>query len=1133
MSDSPTNSSTELYIGPAKVLPRHINDPTILDSVAGFINEVVPTSHTGSHDIKDQIQWAKFENIESENPAVFQVGTYISTVPSTLILILGYTTGIQVWAVPANGEATEILSWRHGFVKAIKFLPVPYIVGNSTKKDLFESKRPLLAVCDSSSAGPQFSSLNFVSLLTGEQVKVIKFKNPVIDVLANKQFIVVSFQEKIAVFDAFTLEDHTTVTTCYLSPGVNPNPISLGTNWLAYAEKKLNLSKKSCGGMHGEGVQSYTATVIHAAKSLGRGLRELGESVASSLTGTNTYKPGTSPNSPQAGGQLDVPHKGIVTVLDISSPNLHSMERCFASGDPVVAHFAAHTEAVVALQFDPSGMLLLTADKRGHDFHLFRIHPHPGSSVLGSVHHLYILHRGDTSARVQDVAFTHDSRWVCVSTLRGTTHVFPVTPYGGNVGMRTHATMHVVNKMSRFHRSAGLSVDGRSNSPISMAESPSNSRYPHYNPRFPPYPHPTVVNPLAQIRPPAILQNAVNTPSRTQTGRQRIPSSSEETVSLRIVSCFGAPRALLDVNRDNALIRNPKPVDSLFIMSCHGILVQYDLDPHQQSNIPKERVSSDTPIELRVAAKAQWLLQRKNNGVELVPPMTKDNLAYIKTEEKRWKKNHQPDCNDEQWLSQVEIMTHAGPHRRLWMGPQFTFKTYKTIAGSPLSVGESQPIDVRYTKPINMPITNANHVLIESGSASSSEQQLLENYQKSLEEGGGIGELRLKEDLADAMLESPGIRDIGGRCVIVQMKPAVAKVVNPLGTVVNVQSGDEPVVEVFEETIHENCDETLFRPIVAPKIIPNKNKVYYDENILTKSLDSTTEVAVNILRKSTDGQTRNEDSKNSKNETVAGGKVEPIFDLSDHRPRTNLDEIEYIERTFVDYPLENDDFFSLENLKVDHFQEATEPPHSNENKKPKMNRNNLENLSENNSSEENVIEEKVVAKRNRKPKTKLGVKIASVVNNENTNPDKVTDPPAGITLPAPPKKSWSSIAVSKPKTIIDCRDIDSQKIVFGVEEQFTVQLPKKTPPNISDFIDINVSEDEKIDTDTDKDIFSLPDDAFLSTSHKCSDEEKCDLSSSPAEATESDDSGKLPSTAFIETKITSTSKNSKKKKKKK
>lgn len=69
--------------------------------------------------------------------------------------------------------------------------------------------------------------------------------------------------------------------------------------------------------------------------------------------------------------------------------------------EPIVAHFIAHSEPVTALKFDASGMLLVTADKRGHDFHVFRINPHPSSPSLASVHHLYVLHRGDTTAKVQ------------------------------------------------------------------------------------------------------------------------------------------------------------------------------------------------------------------------------------------------------------------------------------------------------------------------------------------------------------------------------------------------------------------------------------------------------------------------------------------------------------------------------------------------------------------------------------------------------------------------------------------------------------------------------------------------------------------------------------------------------------
>ena len=72
-----------------------------------------------------------------------------------------------------------------------------------------------------------------------------------------------------------------------------------------------------------------------------------------------------------------------------------------SDGDGLVAHFPAHaTEPVSAMKFDPSGMLLLTADRLGHNFHLFRIMAHPTSCSLGAVHHLYTLHRGDTTAKV-------------------------------------------------------------------------------------------------------------------------------------------------------------------------------------------------------------------------------------------------------------------------------------------------------------------------------------------------------------------------------------------------------------------------------------------------------------------------------------------------------------------------------------------------------------------------------------------------------------------------------------------------------------------------------------------------------------------------------------------------------------
>lgn len=86
--------------------------------------------------------------------------------------------------------------------------------------------------------------------------------------------------------------------------------------------------------------------------------------------------------------------------------------------------------------------------------------------------------------QVQDISFSHDCRWVVVSTLRGTSHVFPINPYGGQPCVRTHMSPRVVNRMSRFQKSAGLeeieqeltSKQGGRCSPVpGLSSSPSGS----------------------------------------------------------------------------------------------------------------------------------------------------------------------------------------------------------------------------------------------------------------------------------------------------------------------------------------------------------------------------------------------------------------------------------------------------------------------------------------------------------------------------------------------------------------------------------------------------------------------------------------------------------------------------------
>ena len=53
-------------------------------------------------------------------------------------------------------------------------------------------------------------------------------------------------------------------------------------------------------------------------------------------------------------------------------------------------------------------------------------------------------------------------------------------------------------------------------------------------------------------------------------------------------------------------------------------------------------------------------------------------LTFYTAEEESSKPRSAAPSSDRDWLSQVEILTYAPPSRRLWMGPQFSFKAYSS-----------------------------------------------------------------------------------------------------------------------------------------------------------------------------------------------------------------------------------------------------------------------------------------------------------------------------------------------------------------------------------------------------------------------------------------------------------------------
>ncbi|XP_033627026.1 breast carcinoma-amplified sequence 3-like [Asterias rubens] len=662
-SKRPASSSRA---GGVSVRAQPVSDKSYMAKVVDFLQD----AYSGNKaEDKDKILWVKFEQCSSKGQVLNP--HYINQEGSEepIFLVIGYANGVQIWSLPPSGEAQEVLSLRQGPVRILRILPTPYTSGIRNHQ---QDKRPLVALCDGASSSQPFCSVSLLSLKTGEQVHNIAFKTPVCDVLCNRRLIVVALQEKVAAFDAVSFKSRFCITSCFPASSPNLNPLALGSRWLAYADRKLVPSHQSGGGVCREAGQSYKATVIHAAKAITKGVKAFSESIVKLATSKRSTSPPRQESSVDKVNTTPLNTKngipGIVTVIDTLSVEGEFNVTEDSSGDGIVAHFQAHiNESISALAFDPSGSLLFTAGSQGHSFHIFQLMNHPCSSGLGAVLHLYVLYTGDTAAKVQDVSITNDSWWVAVSTTRETTHVFPIMPYGG------------------FH-------SPEPNSTLNQTSTLNNSSL--NNPRLPPYPPPVTVVPLAQIKQPAILASNASRPRSACS--QTTPVSDYVCLSMFFGSSRGHFVTSSKGTREKNDVTKQTAVDSLFIIDLHGNLAEFVIEPKMVQSGNKK--TEEIWLKLGVTQHAQWNVQRGMNWAEHRPPLggfnhllltneahhcAADSSGYLLNSVPRSESSDSlrsghssPDSDfDEPWLSQVEMVTHAGPHRRLLMGPQFNFKT--------------------------------------------------------------------------------------------------------------------------------------------------------------------------------------------------------------------------------------------------------------------------------------------------------------------------------------------------------------------------------------------------------------------------------------------------------------------------
>ncbi|CAH2039030.1 unnamed protein product [Thlaspi arvense] len=433
----------------------------------------VAASISAAEDDKDQVTWAGF--------GILELGQHVNR----HVLLLGYQNGFQVFDVEDASNFNELVSKRGGPVSFLQMQPLP---ARSGDLEGFGNSHPLLLVVagddtTGTGSGHSFSHNNgslardgkaessgdatsypttvrFYSLRSHSYVYVLRFRSSVCMIRCSSRVVAVGLETQIYCFDALTLENKFSVLT-YPVPqllrqgttrvNVGYGPMAVGPRWLAYASKSSTtmktgrlspqnfISSPSVSPSRSTGGSTVMARyAMESSKQLANGLINLGDMGYKTLSkyyqemlpdGSNSP---ASPNSIWKVGGVsgsDAENAGMVAVKDLVS-------------GAVVSQFKAHTSPISALCFDPSGTLLVTASVCGNNINVFQIMPSRSHSAPGdliyeweSSHvHLFKLHRGITSAIVQDICFSHHSQWLAIISSKGTCHIFVLNSSGSDAG---------------------------------------------------------------------------------------------------------------------------------------------------------------------------------------------------------------------------------------------------------------------------------------------------------------------------------------------------------------------------------------------------------------------------------------------------------------------------------------------------------------------------------------------------------------------------------------------------------------------------------------------------------------------------------------------------------------------------
>eukprot|EP00730_Choanoeca_flexa_P020384 TRINITY_DN9958_c0_g1_i2.p1 TRINITY_DN9958_c0_g1~~TRINITY_DN9958_c0_g1_i2.p1 ORF type:complete len:962 (+),score=166.47 TRINITY_DN9958_c0_g1_i2:343-3228(+) len=683
------------------VRPSSIPQKSYLEGFLALFQRATPDKSRASSDSREDVLWIRFQELPNDHNDEYGFNQYY---------IVGYASGIQVWLLNQAGEAHQVASVYASHVVTAA-LAGPCAVESTT---INSAARPLLAYAVWMKQSNHYM-LKLWSLTEGSLPDDYRLDSKPLAISCNSHVVAVMLRDRIILLGAHDLQPCRNAQGHIvgdLSDLAHPPSayrvdahMALGSRWLAYPCVRFNdqLNAASQGVLEASRMQ----TAVQMVQQTGQTLYQLGDTgvrkASSMLTGTKARPKPKQTRLPSE--TADVEEPGVVALWDTKTHRL-------------LTQFKGHLGPINNLEFDASGSLLAVADVHGHEVHLY----HLGLSNLGQqpLVPLYTLHRGVTTAVVQNISFAPDSRWVAVSSQRGTVHVFPIHPNGGDISTDTHASTQVSNT-SRFLLSAGVSefqsskqtetprikakiklhcaVESASESSRDAGAKAPSTLTPHACMM-------TCFRPLTTISAQAWAQLPSTPPVSSRSVAafallvcSRVGRLAEFQVKSFPLTAISSDQTKLTLmNQAMAAASSSPGSDAVATLASNLMGTVGTLVGGMKDYLAAPTFYHDEPSALGKApadglavsyvASRQWDFTRTAEEEEHRALMPARAKAFLRNPD-----DESQDLPPDAWQNALETKTSNSPHRRVWMRPQVELKRYVQAAGQSPQTGHDRNDD--------------------------------------------------------------------------------------------------------------------------------------------------------------------------------------------------------------------------------------------------------------------------------------------------------------------------------------------------------------------------------------------------------------------------------------------------------